>query len=126
MLNCSLPMNAGNTELVVGHASSASEELAKKLPTARIVSAFSSPPSEVLFGVFERRGEPTRPSMVYCGDDARAKAVAARLIQDAGFDSVDAGPLRLARCIEPFTLLIAELAYGDPKGPELAYRFEWF
>jgi predicted dinucleotide-binding enzyme len=43
-----------------------------------------------------------------------------------GFDPVDAGPLRIARYTEPFTLLIAQLAYEGDEGPELAYRFERF
>ena len=67
-----------------------------------------------------------RPSLVYCGDDARSKQVAAGLIRDVGFDPVDAGPLRIARYTEPFTLLIAQLAYEGDAGPELAYRFERF
>ena len=43
-----------------------------------------------------------------------------------GFDPVDAGPLRIACYTEPFALLIAQLAYEGPEGPELAYLFEWF
>ena len=62
--------------------------------------------------------------MLYCGDDISAKNVAVRLIRDVGFDPVDAGPLRMARNLEPFTLLIAQLAYEGKGGPELAYRFE--
>ena len=50
--------------------------------------------------------------------------MAAELIRDAGFDPVDAGPLRMARYTEPFALLIAQLAYEGSGGPELAYRFE--
>jgi predicted dinucleotide-binding enzyme len=42
VLSCSLPMNEQNTELVVGHTSSAAEELAKKVPKARVVSAFNT------------------------------------------------------------------------------------
>jgi hypothetical protein len=83
-------------------------------------------PSEVLFGVFEARRKARRPSLVYCGDDAKSKAIAAELIRDAGFDPVDAGPLRIARYAEPFTLLVAQLAYEGDEGPELAYRFERF
>ena len=41
-----------------------------------------------------------------------------------GFEPVDLGPLRLARYSEPFSLLIAAIAYSGRKGPELAYRFE--
>jgi predicted dinucleotide-binding enzyme len=47
--------------------------------------------------------------------------VAARLVDDAGFDSVDVSPLRIARYTEPFGLLVGELAYNGEGGPELAY-----
>jgi 8-hydroxy-5-deazaflavin:NADPH oxidoreductase len=126
LVTCSLPMNAADTGLVIAHTSSGAEELAKKAPRARVVSAFGTVPSEVLFGVFEGRRKARKPSLVYCGDDASSKKVAAQLIRDVGFDPVDAGPLRIARYTEPFTLLIARLAYEGDGGPELAYRFERF
>jgi hypothetical protein len=126
IVSCSLPLNADNTELVVAHASSGAEALAKMAPTARVVSAFNTVPSEVLFSVFEARGNATRPSLVYCGDDRSGKSVAAELIRDVGFDPVDAGPLQMARFTEPFALLVGHLAYEGKRGPELAYRFEWF
>ena len=124
IVTCSLPMNAGNTGLVIAHTSSGAEALAKRVPRARVVSAFGTVPSEVLFGVFAARRKSHRPSLVYCGDDATGKEIAAELIRDVGFDPVDAGPLRIARYTEPFTLLIAQLAYEGDEGPELAYRFE--
>ena len=126
IVSCSLPMNADDTDLVVAHTSSGAEELARKVRGAQVVSAFGTVPSEVLFGVFEARDKASRPSLVYCGDHQRAKAVAARLIGDLGFEPVDAGPLRIARHLEPFSLLVAQLAYEGEGGPELAYRFERF
>lgn len=126
IVSCSLPMNADDTELIIAHISSGAEELARRFPGARIVSAFNTVPSEVLFGVFGARDNTSRPGLVYCGDDTDAKGVAARLIRDAGFDPVDAGPLRIARYTEPFALLVAQLAYERDGGPELAYRFERF
>src|SRR5437870_6525988 len=126
ILTCSLPMNDDNTELVVAHTSSGAEELAKRIPKARVVAAFQTVPSEVLFGVYEARRKARRPSLVYCGDDESGKGVAAGLIRDVGFDPVDAGPLRIARYTEPFALLVAQLAYEGKGGPELAYRFERF
>jgi len=126
IVSCSLPMNADDTGLVVAHTSSGAEELAKKVPKARVVSAFGTVPSEVLFDVFERRRNATKPSLVYCGDESKSKKTAAELIRDVGFDPVDAGPLRVARYTEPFTLLIAQLAYEGKGGPALAYRFERF
>jgi predicted dinucleotide-binding enzyme len=124
IVTCSLPMNANDTDLVIAHTSSGAEALARKVSKARVVSAFGTVPSEVLFGVFAARRKATKPSLVYCGDDARSKQVVVELIRDAGFAPVDAGPLRIARYTEPFTLLIARLAYEGAGGPDLAYRFE--
>jgi predicted dinucleotide-binding enzyme len=126
ILTSSLPMSANDTGLVIAHTSSGAEALAKKVRRAHVVSAFGTVPSEVLFDVFAAKRRRKKPSLVYCGDDRRAKRVAAKLISDVGFDPVDAGPLRIARYLEPFTLLVAQLAYEGDLGPELAYRFERF
>ena len=127
IVSCSLPMSADDTKLVIAHTSSGAEALAKKLRKADVVCAFSSVPSEVLFDVFEaRRRTRRRPSLAYCGDDKHAKHVAASLIRDVGFEPVDAGPLRIARYLEPFSLAMAQLAYEGDEGPEIAYRIERF
>jgi predicted dinucleotide-binding enzyme len=126
VVTCSLPMNADDTQLVIGRTGSGAEALQKRIRKAHVVSAFGTVPSEVLFGVFEARGRSPRPSLVYCGEDVEAKKVTGQLIRDVGFEPVDAGPLRIARYLEPFTLLIAQLAYEGEGGPELAYRFERF
>ena len=130
VVSCSLPMNDDDTALVVAHTSSGTEELAKKIPQARLVSAFNTVPSEVFFDVYAAKRKARRlrfgPSLVYCGDDPKAKKVAVELIRDVGFDPVDAGPLRIARYTEPFALLVAQLADEGKGGPELAYRFERF
>jgi len=125
IVSCSLPMNAHDTALVLGHTTSGAEELAKKVPDAQVVCAFNTVPSEVLFSVFAARRKAKRPSLVYCGDEAESKEIAAELIRDVGFAPVDAGPLRMARSTEPFALLVTQLAYEGTQGPELAYRFEW-
>jgi predicted dinucleotide-binding enzyme len=124
LVTCSLPMNADDTGLVVAHTSSGAEELAKKAAGTRVVSAFGTVPSEVLFAVFEARSGERRPSLVYSGDDEPAKGTVATLIRDVGFDPVDAGPLAIARYSEPFTLLMAQLAYETDEGPAVAYRLE--
>lgn len=125
IVTCSLPMNAASTELAVGHTSSGAEELAKKVRKARVVQAFNTVPSEVLFSVFAKRRRKNRPSLIYCGDDAKAKRVAAELIGDVGFEPIDIGALRMARYSEPFTMIVAQQAYETDRGPALAYRFEW-
>jgi predicted dinucleotide-binding enzyme len=126
IVTCSMPMNANDTELVVAHTSSGAEELAKKVPGAHVVSAFGTVPSEVFFSVFETAKSGTRPSLLFCGDHAGSKGVAAQLIRDVGFEPLDAGPLRISRYTEPFTFVIARLAYDGDQGPAVAYRFEWY
>jgi predicted dinucleotide-binding enzyme len=124
VISCTMPMNDDDSALVVGHTSSGAEALERKVRGAHVVSAFGTVPSEVLFAVYETRRRKRRPSLVYCGDDARAKKTAATLIRDVGFDPLDLGPLEMARHTEPFTMLVAKLAYEGDTGPAIAYRFD--
>jgi len=126
IVTCSLPMNDDDTQLAVAHGSSGAEEVVRLAPTSHVVSAFNTVPSEVLFDVYEAKRQSGRPSLVYCGDDEKAKKVAVTLIRDVGFEPVDAGPLRMARYSEPFALLVAQLAYEGKGSPRLAYQFERF
>ena len=126
VLSCTLPMSKDDTRLVVGHDKSGAEALAAKVPSAYVVSVFSTAPSEVLFAVFAARRRKTRPDLVFCGDNKSAKKKAARLIRDVGFNPVDLGELSMARYVEPFSLLAAEIAYEGKGGPGLAYRFDHF
>ena len=127
LITCSMPMNASDTALVVAHTLSGAEVLARKARRAKVVSAFGTVPSEVLFGVFRaKRRRLKRPSLLYCGDDRAAKRIVMRLIRDVGFEAIDAGPLRTARYLEPFTMAMAQLAYEGERGPEIAYRIERF
>src|SRR5262249_28035781 len=73
----------------LAQTSSGAEELAKRLPKSHLVAAFGTVPSECFFGVYEARRRAHRSSscLVYYGDDARAKKVAADLIADVGFKS---------------------------------------
>jgi len=126
VITCSLPMSKTDSKLVIARTSSGAEALAKRVPRAHVVSAFGTVPSEVFFDVFGSKRKKDRPSLLYCGDHAGAKRIAVRLIKDAGFDPLDAGPLQIARYLEPFTLAVAQLAYEGKGGPKLAYRFSRF
>lgn len=122
VMSCCNPLNAEDTELVIGHTMSGAETLAQMMPDAHIVAAFQATPSEVLFDVFAARGEALRPSLIFCGDHATSKAKAAELISQVGFDPVDAGALKVARYLEPFGMLSGVLAYETDQGPDWAYR----
>jgi predicted dinucleotide-binding enzyme len=81
-------------------STTAGEELAKKLPEALIVKAFSTVPASFIPHAFYRPGLLQRLVVFYCGDYPLAKEVAHRLIADGGFVGMDAGSLQLARELE--------------------------
>lgn len=76
-------------------------------------------------GLLHRGGRPAAgphatlwpPALLYCGNDALAKQVVARLIRDSGFEPVDAGPLTSARHIEAPTLLHCAIRAAGLRGP---------
>ncbi|WP_319519077.1 NAD(P)-binding domain-containing protein [uncultured Martelella sp.] len=124
VLNCCVPLNDSDSELVVGMTTSGAEELARKRPKARLVSCFNTVPSESFAKVFARRTQTPRPNLLVYGDDSGAKELAGGLIRDIGFEPLEAGGLRTGRFVEPFAMVTAELAYGQPGGAALVYRFE--
>jgi predicted dinucleotide-binding enzyme len=62
-----------------------------------------------------------RPVMFVCGDDARAKPTVLTLVSELGFDAVDAGPLKVARLLEPLAMLWIHLAHDQGLGREIAF-----
>jgi 8-hydroxy-5-deazaflavin:NADPH oxidoreductase len=91
---------------------SGAEEVALRAPEAQVVKAFNTVAAPV---VAQAAAAPGRLSLLYCGDYATAKRVAAGLIADAGFVPVDAGRLAAAREVEALGRLLLDLAYG--RGP---------
>lgn len=85
---------------------SAAEELAARLPGARVVKSFNAQGAELIdnpvFGGIAA-------SSFFCGDDEQARTTVSSLIADIGFDPVDLGPLRSARQLEMLTLLWFEV-----------------
>jgi predicted dinucleotide-binding enzyme len=101
--------------LAVGFDTSAAEEVARRAPGARVVSAIP-PFAEALANGDLRYDADLAPSVFICGDDEQAKAVVELLVLDLGAHPVDAGPLAAARLIEPAMMLLVRLAYaGVPR-----------
>jgi predicted dinucleotide-binding enzyme len=71
---------------------------AEYLPKARIVRAFNSINYKVFATEANRAGE--RLAVPLAGDDAEALAVASRLVTDAGFEPVVAGPLAAGKAFD--------------------------
>jgi 8-hydroxy-5-deazaflavin:NADPH oxidoreductase len=81
-------------------STTAGEELAKKLPEALIVKAFSTVPAAFIPHAYYRPGRLQRLVVFYCSDHPGAKTIVHRLVADCGFLGLDAGPLLLARELE--------------------------
>ncbi len=118
VIDCINPLKPDLSGLAVGHTTSAAEELARMLPRARVVKAFNTVFAEVYHSVTRLYGSRIA-SMFFCGDDHDAKTAVARLINDTGFESIDAGPLVSARYLEPLAMLMIQLGYGQKMGTEI-------
>jgi predicted dinucleotide-binding enzyme len=80
-----------------------SELLARELRSSTVVKAFNTIYSERLRDAGAPKGSPFRLALPVAGDDQEAKALVMGLIDDMGFDAVDAGSLRDGRRQEPGT-----------------------
>jgi predicted dinucleotide-binding enzyme len=72
-----------------------SGEVAKRMPKARLVKAFNT----IYWKALETRSQPSAPledrlAIFLAGDDAEAKAVVSKLIEQIGFAPIDTGSLR--------------------------------
>lgn len=59
-------------------------------------------------------------SLFLASDSAEAKNLATKLAQSMGFDVIDAGGLKNARCLEPLARLNIYLGYGAGLGTAIA------
>jgi predicted dinucleotide-binding enzyme len=60
--------------------------------------------------------------MFVAADDPEAKRTVSQLSNELGFETIDAGPLRQARLLEPLAMLWISLAYAQGLGPNFAFR----
>ena len=119
LIDCTNPLNADASDLVIGHTTSGAEEIARLVPGAKVVKAFNTAFAEVYYSGSRLFGS-RMPTMFYCGDDDGAKTTVARLIRETGFEPIDAGPLRSARYLEPLAMLMIQLGYGQGMGTNIA------
>ncbi len=105
--------------LAIGHKWSAGEEVARRFHRSGVVKAFN----HIYYTHF---ADPVfngqAATVLYCSNDDKAKAVAAQLAREMGFDAVDAGPIKNARLLEPYAVLWMQLAFTTQHDVELAFR----
>ena len=79
--------------------SSGAECIAQLAPDAVVIKALNQIYADLSQSSVAGEAQPV--CVRYCGDDAAAKTKVASLITDAGFEPLDAGSLKNARCLEP-------------------------
>jgi predicted dinucleotide-binding enzyme len=105
-------------DLAVGFIDSAGETVARLAKGARVVKAFNTTGADNMANAMSF---PVKPVMAVAGDDAEAKQTVRRLADDLGFESMDAGPLKAARLLEPMAVLWISHAYSGGAGTKFAY-----
>lgn len=117
LIDCTNPLTKELT-LSVESNSSGGELVQSWARSARVVKAFNT----TGFNIME---DPTfsagRAMMYFCGDDGPAKAVVKALVEDVGFEPVDAGPLKNSRLLEHLALLWIYSAYQFGLGRDFAF-----
>jgi predicted dinucleotide-binding enzyme len=110
LIDCTNPlrMGPGGLELEIGHATSGGERVAALAPGASVFKTLN----QTGFANMENAGAfaPLAAAMYVAGDDAARKPAVLALVSDLGFEAIDAGPLTVARLLEPMAMLWIHMA----------------
>jgi predicted dinucleotide-binding enzyme len=87
------PQRDGHIPELDSESTTTSELLQAHLPASKVVKAFNHIYAAELTTHGQPAGTPNRRALVIAGNDDAAKATVTRLIDQFGFDTVDAGPL---------------------------------
>jgi 8-hydroxy-5-deazaflavin:NADPH oxidoreductase len=88
------PQRDGRIAELDNETTTTSELLQAHLPGSKVVKAFNHIYAAELTTHGLPAGTPNRRALVIAGDDAEAKRTVTHLLDQFGFDTVDAGPLR--------------------------------
>ena len=88
------PQRDGRIPELDNESTTTSELLQAHLPTSKVVKAFNHIYASQITTDGLPAGTPKRRGLVIAGDDVEAKQAVTRLLDQFGFDTVDAGPLK--------------------------------
>jgi predicted dinucleotide-binding enzyme len=97
------PQRDGQIAELDDGTTTSSQLLAEHLPASRVVKAFNNIRSADLGSQGQPAGTPGRRALPLAGDDEASKKVVSDLIDQFGFDAVDAGRLAEGRRYQPGT-----------------------
>jgi predicted dinucleotide-binding enzyme len=119
LVDCTNPVGPGLTH-GLNNAQSGTEMIQKLLPSAKVVKAFT------IYGYenFENPSYPAynvKPVMMFCGNDADAKAIVGGLIGELGWEPLDVGGIEQALHLEHMTLLWVRYVRVERHSPNLVW-----
>jgi 8-hydroxy-5-deazaflavin:NADPH oxidoreductase len=88
------PQRDGHIPELDNESTTTAELLQAHLPTSKVVKAFNHIQAAHLTTDGQPAGSKNRRALVIAGDDSKAKATTTELLDQFGFDTVDAGPLK--------------------------------
>jgi predicted dinucleotide-binding enzyme len=88
------PQRDGHIPELDDESTTTAELLQAHLPSSKVVKAFNHIYAAELTTHGQPAGSTNRRALVIAGDDADAKARVTKLLDEFGFDTVDAGPLK--------------------------------
>jgi 8-hydroxy-5-deazaflavin:NADPH oxidoreductase len=122
VIDCTNPlrMGADGLELEIGHVISGGERVAALAPGASVFKTLNQTGFENM--QVARSFAPVPAVMYVAGDDMARKPQVLTLVAELGFEAIDAGPLRIARLLEPMAMLWIHMALnrGAPRSRALA------
>jgi hypothetical protein len=120
VIDCTNPLAIGpaGLGLEIGHSVSGGEKVQSWAAGASVFKALNTTG-------FKNMAEPVfggvKSVMFVAGDDDAVKSKVMSLVGDLGFEMVDAGPLRIARLLEPHAMLWIHLALNRGFGADWAF-----
>ncbi|MBV9179630.1 MAG: NADPH-dependent F420 reductase [Nitrososphaeraceae archaeon] len=118
VVDCTNPLKEDMSGLVIGHTSSAAEQIAQWAVGAKVCKAFNQTGFQNMANPKFNSGNAV---IFVCGDDFSSKKIVLQLAEQIGFESIDAGPLSVARLLEPLAMLWIHLAYKANMGTDFAF-----
>jgi len=118
VIDCTNPLKEDLSGLVIGHTTSAAEQVAQWAVGVKVCKAFNQTGFQ---NMANPRFDSDNAVMFVCGDDSNSKKIVLRLAEQIGFEAIDAGELSVARLLEPLAMLWIHLRYKANMGADFAF-----
>ncbi|CAI9410294.1 NADPH-dependent F420 reductase [Nocardioides sp. T2.26MG-1] len=121
------PQRDGHIAELDDESTTTAELLQAHLPDSKVVKAFNNIYAGFLGLLARPAGDPERSVLAIAGDDAGAKAMVARFLDEIGYDAYDVGPLAEGWRFQRDEPAYAALYSADPAGswpPQHARRVD--